>query len=162
MRRIKLCRTGSIGSGTCFAVLLPLGKPDHVQDREPDSLISGTGCILVVDDELAMRTTTEACLKQCGYHVLLAKNGKNAVSIYRDQSSQIDLVICDMVMPEMNGLDCFHHLQAINPSVRYILATGFTKPENIARMNEMGLAGLIKKPYRNTELSTLVSSVLSD
>ncbi|MBM4152165.1 MAG: response regulator, partial [Kiritimatiellaceae bacterium] len=149
-----------VGFGTTFIVRLPLVEHGPVEQVTQNFLVPGSGCILVVDDEQVMRSTAEGFLKRCGYDVLLAENGKEAVDIFRAQAGRVSLVVCDMVMPVMNGLDCFKNLQEIDPNVQYVLVTGFAKPEDIAKMNEMGMAGVIKKPYRGSELSRVVANVL--
>ena len=69
-------------------------------------------------------------------------------------------MICDMIMPRMNGRDCFAALKASDPYVKVVLASGFTLPEDTEEMKSEGLAGFLQKPFRGVELSKLVASVI--
>ena len=148
------------GTGTSFRILLPLTEQDEEREKAPEVCQPGAGVILVVDDEPVLRATAENCLTHCGYEVLLAADGEEAVACYREHSDRIDLVVCDMIMPRMNGRDCFAALKKLNPDVRVLLASGFTQPEDTREMREQGLAGFIMKPFRGVELSRAVADAM--
>ncbi|MDT8389396.1 MAG: response regulator [Lentisphaeria bacterium] len=148
------------GVGTCFHILLPLSE--KASEREPFVVHRhiGSGLVLVVDDEPIMRATAKAYLEGYGYEILLAADGEEAVAMYRERAKEIDLVICDMIMPRMNGRDCFKALREINPRVRFVLSSGFTRPQDIADMKTEGLAGFLQKPFRGAQLSTVVAMAM--
>lgn len=148
-------------SGTCFQMLLPQNA--HIQDSPvvADELIRGQGTILVVDDEEVMRITAKAILKDLGYSVLLAENGEEALAVFKEKGDAIDLVILDMIMPVMNGKDCFFALQQLNPDVCVMLSSGFTREEDLESMKKCGLKGFIHKPYLSGALSQSVHTALS-
>ena len=153
-----------VGEGSQFKILLPLTAGTDVL-HEPvacnsSELITGTGTILVVDDEEVLRFTLERILIDCGYRVLLAENGKEAIAVYSEQADTIDLVICDMIMPEMNGYECFLQLKEINPEIKFIIASGFTKENSIEGLKNRGLNGFIKKPFRSPVLSKMVAEII--
>lgn len=107
-----------------------------------------------------MRVTGQALLEELGYEVLLAQNGEEAVKIVRENGDSIDLVILDMIMPKMNGRDCFLALKALRPGISIILSSGFTRKEDVADMRKLGLAGFIQKPFKSVALSKIVSETL--
>lgn len=151
--------TSQVGKGTSVKILLPSAGfeiPGLSAMKEP---VRGTGTILLVDDEPIIRATGRAILEQFGYQVLLAENGREAVRVYRENNRRIDLVILDMIMPDMNGRDCFYELKRIRPDVKVLLASGFSKEEDLSEMREQGLAGFISKPYQGAELSQKIAEL---
>ncbi len=148
-------------SGAVFKVLLPISHAEVVAKTPALAPLSGTGKILVVDDEGVMRVTAAAILAELGYQVLTADNGSSAVELFRDHHDDIDLVLLDMVMPEMNGRDCFFQMQKIAPEVRIVLSSGFTHSEELADLRAHQLIGFIRKPYRAAVLSRVVAAALA-
>ena len=116
--------------------------------------------ILVIDDEQAIRVTAEAILSYLGFEVLLAENGKLGIELFAEHHSGIDLVILDMVMPEMDGEECFRQIMEIDPAAKVLLASGFSRESNIDKLKNEGLRGFIRKPYTTIELSQSVAKVL--
>lgn len=149
-----------VSKGTTFQILLPVSESPADTNPLSKQAVSGSGCILIVDDEDVMRDTAQMILKDLGYSTLQAKNGKEAVNIYKDNANEIDLILLDMIMPQMNGKDCFDMVKQINPDVRVIISSGFTRDHDIKSMQEKGLSGHIKKPYRTTELSSIIAEAL--
>jgi PAS domain S-box-containing protein len=146
--------------GTSFNILLPLAPAGDKVSKVVPVLKKGHGTILVVDDEEVMRVTAKEILENLGYRIILATNGQEATTIFAKQSENIDLVLLDMIMPVMNGRDCFEQLKKIDHHVRVVLSSGFTKEEDLQKMKLLGLKGFIRKPYRSTELSQVVHEVL--
>lgn len=152
--------TSQIGEGTCVTILLPLveySAPTRHTSQEP---VRGSGTILLVDDEPMIRDTGSAILKSFGYQVLVAPNGLEAIRLYHENNERIDLVILDMIMPDMIGRDCFAELKKIRPDVKVLLASGFSREEDLREMKEQGLAGFISKPYQGVELSQKVAEFI--
>jgi CheY-like chemotaxis protein len=154
----------AVGEGSHFKILLPLAvKTDEVfqpVEYDPSELTTGTGTVLVVDDEKVLRFILERILVDCGYRVVLAENGKEAIDIYNGQMDDIDLVVCDMIMPEMNGSECFLTLKEINPDIKFIIASGFTKDNSIEELKKKGLNGFIKKPFKAAAISKLIANIM--
>ncbi len=149
-----------IGSGTSFTILLPLAEKDtEITDIKPVKK-TGSGRILVVDDEEVMRLTARAILEDLGYTVKTAQNGLEALSVYKTAS--FDAVILDMVMPVMNGRDCFEKLLQLDPSAKVILSSGFTRESDLTEMKKKGLKNFIRKPYRSSELSQVLHKTLKE
>jgi PAS domain S-box-containing protein len=153
-----------VGHGTTFRVYLPL--VDHqTEDREPEeteSTLSGSGRILVVDDEEVVRTLLDDMLTALGYDVVLASNGREAVDYYRMFGGDVDLVILDMVMPEMDGRECFLAIKAMNPEVRAILSTGYSRDGAAQEILNEGMVGFVQKPFRVNHLSQVVHRALRE
>ncbi len=146
--------------GTTFQLLLPISDQDEAVQPAIQLTQKGSGRILVVDDEEVMRITAKAILEELGYEVLLAENGREALKIYTDNPGHIDLVILDMVMPLMNGRDCFAALKRHDPEVRVILSSGFTREESLQEMKAQGLRGFIRKPYLSNSFSQIIHESL--
>lgn len=149
-----------VDKGTCFHILLPLSATVTRGASSEEATVPGHGTILLVDDEPVMRTVGEQMLTRCGYHVILADSGMTALQAYKDHLGEIDLVILDMIMPQMNGRDCFYEIKKLCPQQRVILASGFSRFDDIDDLNVHGLCGLIHKPFHRTELSRAVHQAL--
>ena len=149
-----------VGQGTCFQVILPAVSVGEVTGTHRPVKKRGSGTILVVDDEEVMQLTAKAILEDLGYDVMLAENGMDALRIYQEGSDSFDLVILDMVMPVMDGSDCFKALIHYDPKVRVLLSSGFTREEDLKGLKELGLAGFIRKPYRSAEFSEAITAAV--
>lgn len=149
--------------GTAVSLFLPIAVNENadaaVKDAEPD-IIPGTETILLVDDEPDVLKLCGEVLEEAGYKVLAAGGGKEAVEIYRSKSREIMLVILDMVMPEMDGGDVYHALRDINPDVRVLLASGYSKDGRAGELMEQGVRGFVQKPFRIIEVHKEVRQVL--
>lgn len=149
------------GKGSMFTLCFPLIKKAlQTPVVHPEHLEHGTGRILVVDDEAIVRMTTAAILRSLGYSVTLAVNGKDAVEVYEKEKDTIDLVILDLVMPEMNGEDAFAVLKQINPDVKVILTSGFKRDMSTVELLWDGAASFIHKPYQRVDLAHHVAKAL--
>ena len=151
-------------SGTTFKVLLPcsaesleLPERTHSLERLPDGLTA-----LVVDDEDHVLTVSKRLLEKFGVNVVTARDGMQAVEIYRQRSSEIDFVLLDLTMPHMNGDRAFQEFRRINRDVRVILSSGYNEQDISNRFAGKGLAAFIQKPYMPGELINVVRTVLED
>jgi PAS domain S-box-containing protein len=141
------------GRGTVFRIWLPVAEDRAVPAAPSLEAVPGNGRVLVVDDEPVMRATAEAILTELGYEVLLAENGREGLERFQEAHAEIDLVLLDMIMPEMNGRDCFLAMRKIDPEVRVVLSSGFTMDEDLDDLRGHGLRGFVRKPYRVATLS---------
>ncbi len=149
-----------LGRGTTFVVRLPLTEQPASAPAEPRSSIHGEGVVLVVDDEELLQKMTASTLESLGYEVLTANDGSEAVEVYQREQGRIDAVLLDMIMPRMNGQDCFVELKRIDPNVRVVATSGFSCPDKLQEMVTQGLAGQLYKPYRRAELSEAISCAI--
>ncbi len=153
--------SSELGVGTVFYLFLPVASTVLSQvGRQDDTAETGSGCILVVDDEQIIRTTAASLLEDLGYQVLLAKDGQEGLELYKNQGVQIDLVILDMIMPRMGGSACFKEIQAINPAAKVLISSGFTTEGSMEELWQAGIMGFVKKPYRRAELARAVAQAL--
>lgn len=151
------------GTGTAFNIYLPSSK-GTTKETESESelkLHSATGLILLVDDEKIIRTTGKLLLEDMGYTVIIAENGLEAIELFKEQYSEIDLVIMDMIMPKMNGREAFLKMRSIDSNCKILLSSGFTKDENLKILEKEGLTGFLHKPYRIHELSEILSKIFN-
>jgi two-component system, cell cycle sensor histidine kinase and response regulator CckA len=150
-----------IGRGTTFDVLFPAVEMKAVSQEERLEVVSGGNeTILVVDDEETIRRLLRDLLAAKGYHVLEAADGRQALSVYMEHDKEIDLVILDMVMPEMGGREAYVRLRELNPRIRTILSTGYAEDDRARELMSMGVMAFVQKPYRVEELAAVVRSVL--
>lgn len=119
------------------------------------------GTILLADDEESIRKVAARLLTYYGFTVILAIDGQEAVNIYREQLSAIDLVILDMSMPIMDGAKAFQEIKKINPAARVMLASGYHKDEIVERFTGQGLIGVLEKPFLLDTLQVTLQMAIS-
>ena len=124
-----------------------------------DEMLQGTETILLVDDEGIIWDVVIEMLQTLGYTVLLAANGKDCVEIYESNRDEIDLILLDMVMPEMNGHDAFFALKEIDPKVNVLLSSGYVEEEDARDVLEAGAKGFLRKPYRMVDLAGAIRGI---
>ncbi|NTW16560.1 MAG: response regulator, partial [Syntrophaceae bacterium] len=149
------------GCGATFTIYLPASDKDLTKEVEvSDDLIKGEGTILLVDDEDVIIDVGKESLEILGYNVLTAKSGQEAVEIFKTKNGKIDLVILDMIMPGMNGMETFDVLKSMNPNIKVLLSSGYSAESQSAKIMEQGCSGFIQKPYGLTDLSRKVKEVI--
>ena len=148
------------GKGTTFRILLPVAHDAVIKDASVEEVVSGSGRILIVDDEEILRTLGRAMLESLGYEVLLAANGRDALESFRKMPEEIDLIILDMIMPVMGGKEALAEFKKIKPDCRVLVASGFAKESDLHEMEALGISGSIRKPFRLAELSRAVAMAL--
>jgi len=144
-----------VGLGSTFSLHLPLKAPPvelRSLARSP-SLEAGSGTVLVVDDEPMVLAFTREGLKRLGYDVLTAADGQQACEVFQSHSGQIDIVLLDLVMPGITGLETCRRLREIRPSLKVILSSGYTSAEVVREARQAGAVGFIGKPYSLEDLS---------
>src|SRR5690606_19429156 len=128
---------------------------------DPDNgIISGTGRIMVIDDESVVRNLASSMLKELGYEVVTFEDPVAAVEFFENHASEIGLVIVDMVMPRMNGRECFEALKKRDPGIPVILSSGYGQDTAIQETMREGLSGFVQKPYRLQTLSNAVAAAI--
>ncbi len=152
----------AVGQGTTFTLYLPQAK-QAVLTQEPareEAPVRGSGKVLLVDDEELVRNVAARLLKHLGYEVEMASDGQDAADYYREHWREITLVILDMIMPRMNGRECFHALQAINPEVKAILITGYDKNHGAQGILDEGVQGFVQKPFELNQFSKAIDQAI--
>jgi CheY-like chemotaxis protein len=154
----------TVGAGTLFRIFLPLaddlGKAEETIPAVSAGGETGRGHVLLIDDQEVVREVCSAMLQALGYMVSTASDGREGVDHYRRCGRDIDLVIIDMIMPNMGGRDCLREIKALNPGVRAILSTGFSIDGAVQEIIDEGVSGFIQKPYRLEQLSHAVSMAM--
>jgi CheY-like chemotaxis protein len=150
------------GKGTTFAIYLPAsGKEITIrEDRLIDEILMGTETVLLVDDEDGILVVGEKLLKEMGYKVLMAAGGNKAIEVYNQNKRDIDIVILDMIMPDMGGGEVYDILKENNPEVKVLLASGYTVDGHASEILERGCNGFIQKPFKMRELSVKIREIL--
>jgi signal transduction histidine kinase/ActR/RegA family two-component response regulator len=153
----------TVGKGTTFSIYLPLSGASiltgvSAKSREAER---GTGRILLVDDDRAIRRFAEIALDNLGYDVTTATNGKEAVSIFEKDWQEIDAVLLDISMPEMDGPAAFYAMRKINPEVKVILCTGYDTTSKAQKFLAEGVKAFLEKPYARAEMAEKLAHVLS-
>jgi CheY-like chemotaxis protein len=147
--------------GTTFNIYLPASDKTPVTEQDiADGIVRGTGTVLLVDDEAVILDVCKDMLRVLGYEVLVARGGKEAVDTFRSRSEEIDLVILDMIMPDISGERTFDELRSISPGVRVILASGYSMTGDAEKILAKGAVAFIQKPYQISELSQKIAQVL--
>ena len=116
--------------------------------------------VMIVDDEDFVTMLAQRVLTDEGYRVVTARDGFQAIDIYRKLRDQIELIILDFTMPVMDGSDVFHELLEINPQVPVVLSSGFAEQERLREMLAKGMRGFIPKPYTQQKLLTQIRATL--
>jgi two-component system, cell cycle sensor histidine kinase and response regulator CckA len=146
-------------SGTSVGVLLPSLVPDADGPGRTAAEWRGRGTVLFVDDEDSVRTVGCRMLSRLGYQVLTAADGRQAVEVYRRHGSAISLVILDLTMPRLDGVQAFEELRRLNPAVRVILASGYSEKDVASRVPRGSIAGVLQKPYTIERMKALLQEL---
>lgn len=156
-----------IGQGAVFKIYIPAAaRIEESVEKEDGALVTapmgGKESILVIDDESTVREMAREMLEYYGYQVLCAENGECALDIFRNNMSEIDLVILDLNMPGMGGYKCMQKLLDVNPEVRILIASGYATDYHAKQALSSGAASFIGKPYHLKEMARKVRSALDD
>jgi PAS domain S-box-containing protein len=151
-----------LGIGTQFNIYLPVikstGPIESVKDEV--ALDPGKGDLLVVDDETVFREILKEIFDDLGYTVHCCTDGSEAVAFYREHRSTNQVVILDMNMPKMNGLQCFRRLKEINANVKVIISSGYGENNDRATMQSEGVLAFVQKPYRAADLAKKIKELM--
>jgi CheY-like chemotaxis protein len=122
--------------------------------------LTGTETILLVDDEHEVLDVGEKLLKQMGYKVLVSSNGKEAVDVYAENKDEVDLVILDMIMPDLGGGETYDRMKETDPDVKVLLSSGYSIDGQASEILHRGCNGFIHKPFGMKELSRELREVV--
>ena len=151
------------GKGTTFSIYLPASCRKIHKSLEPSSQpVNGAGTIILVDDEEMVLDVGVKMLENLGYTVLKAKGGREAVEVYNENKSEVDMVILDMIMPEMGGGEAYDRMKEINSRVKVLLSSGYSIDGQASEILSRGCDGFIQKPFSVKELSGRVREVLAE
>jgi CheY-like chemotaxis protein len=147
--------------GASFQVYLPVQEAAPRLAAPPtESLSSGQGCILFIDDEQALVSMGQEFLELLGYDVVTETSSKDALALFIRQPERFDLVITDMTMPGMTGARLAQELRRIRPELPIILCTGFSRHLNEEEAKTIGIDAFLMKPFVLRELAETIRTVL--
>jgi signal transduction histidine kinase/CheY-like chemotaxis protein len=139
------------GTGSTFTVLFPVAGTcrDDVQPGEGETGVGWTaeGTVLVVDDEDVVRSFAEAALTTAGFRILTAADGKEATEIFRDRRDEITVVLLDMTMPKMDGVETLRALRGIDAAVPVVLMSGYAEDDATKGFDDLRPDGFLQKPF---------------
>ena len=151
------------GEGSTFKVLFP-GRdaaPEKPAAEHATTALTGSGLILIIDDEETVRRTAKKTLEQFGYQAVVADNGQEGLKLFEILGDKVALVLLDLTMPLMGGEEALQRFKTLRPGVKVLLSSGFNEVEAIQRFTGKGLAGFIQKPYTARSLAEAVRRALT-
>ena len=149
------------GQGATFTIYLPASKKEAAKEEElPEEILKGKETVLLVDDEDMIIDVGQEILKTLGYKALIARSGKRAIELYEKKQDKIDIVILDMIMPEMGGGVTYDRMREINPDVKVLLSSGYSINGQASEILTRGCNGFIQKPFNMKELSQELRKIL--
>jgi CheY-like chemotaxis protein len=151
-----------LGHGTTFTIYLPASEKEVVKKETATGTIDrGTETILLVDDEKIVLEANRGMLESMGYRVYAVESGQEAITLFKGKRNEIDLVILDMIMPEISGGETFDRLREINPGIKVLLSSGYSLNGEAQTIMDRGCKGFIQKPFRIEKLSQKVREMLN-
>jgi len=153
------------GKGSAFQIYLPLELPKasaldgEIAGPVPAAFPCGTETILIVEDEASLRELLCTILEPRGYKVLTASEGTRAVDILMSEPATIDLVLLDLNLPQLNGVDVYKTLRRLRPEAKVIIISGNITPETRRELNAHGQPEFLPKPYQIEELGRRLRTV---
>jgi signal transduction histidine kinase/CheY-like chemotaxis protein len=149
------------GKGTTFNIFLPASEKEVTEEKElSKEVLQGSETVLFLDDEDLIIDVGKQFLEKMGYNVLIAKSGTEAIDIYKKNSDWIDMVIIDMIMPDMGGGEAYDRLKVINPEIKVLLSSGYSINGQATEILERGCQGFIQKPFKLKDLSRKLREIL--
>jgi CheY-like chemotaxis protein len=143
-----------VGKGSTFKLIFPAGlevAPAWPAEGEPEGW-TGSGTILVVDDEESVREVAEAHLRSMGFDVIHASDGLEALEQFKARRGTIRAVLMDLTMPHMDGTETFRELRRLDPQCPVVLTSGYNEQDAIQDFQGKGLAAFVQKPFQRADL----------
>ena len=149
------------GSGASFNIYLPASEKEIIAPADqPAEIMTGHETVLFVDDEEGILEVGRLILEELGYYVISAQGGVEAVEVFRQRHDQIDLVVLDMIMPDLSGGDTYDALRRINPEIKVLLSSGYSINGQAKDILDRGCKGFIQKPFGIRAISVKLRQVL--
>lgn len=154
----------SPGKGASFTVYFPsIGNwPGSLEKSDPPEMIGGNDTVLLVDDETDVLALGRELLTSFGYKVFTARDGVEGIDIYRNRADEIDIIILDLVMPRMDGLELLKRIMEIDPEARVVMTSGFASNGRVEDTLKHGAVATLRKPYEINELLTTIRKSLGE
>ena len=150
------------GHGTTFLIYLPATDQSVQKTMETDErIIKGDETVMLVDDEEVVIDVGVQLLKKLGYNVLEAGSGKEAIRVFSEKRDKVDIVILDMIMPDIGGGEVYNRIKEIDPKVRVLLSSGYSIDGQATDILERGCNGFVQKPFNMKVMSTKIREILN-
>jgi PAS domain S-box-containing protein len=152
-----------IGQGATFHLYLPLSdKAVHREPPSEDRFVKGSETLLLVDDEEMILDVGQAMMTTLGYRVITASGGVQALEVIKQSQDSIDLVILDLIMPDLNGGQTFDGIRAMRSDLPVLLSSGYSMDAQAQKIMNNGCNGFIQKPFNIVELSRAIRRILDE
>ena len=149
------------GKGTRFEVYLPAsGKEVPHREKAREEYVEGKETVLLVDDEDMIIDVGKRMLGKLGYQVFTARDGKEALAVFKKYQDKIDVIILDMIMPKMGGGETFDRIKKMKPKIKVLLSSGYSINGQATEILNRGCNGFIQKPFNLQNLSQNLRSIL--
>ncbi len=150
------------GQGATFHIYLPASEKPIIDELQDDQkILTGSGTILLVDDEEMIIDVGVQILEKMGYGVLTARQGREAIEVYQQNRQKIAMVILDLVMPGMGGGEVYDRLKEMDPKVKVLLSSGYSLDGQATEILKRGCDGFIQKPFNLMELSQKLKQLIT-
>jgi PAS domain S-box-containing protein len=151
------------GKGATFTILFPvINVRPALETKSPDELPLGSESILFVDDEISIANITQKILKRFGYRVITSLNPLEALKLFASKPHDFDLVITDMRMPQMNGVELSEKLKEIRPNIPVILFTGHSSLIDEEKAKKLGISACVMKPIMVKNIARTIRNLLDN
>ncbi|MEW5734796.1 MAG: PAS domain S-box protein [Thermodesulfobacteriota bacterium] len=150
------------GKGSLFCLYLPASPHNLAEDLTPAAGIAyGSGTILLIDDEEMIRHTGSMILDALGYKVMTADRGASGIATLSENASSIDLVILDMILPDMSGSEVYEKIKEIAPRMKVMVSSGYTLESLASEIMQKGCDGFLQKPFTIEQVSRKINEILN-
>ncbi|MGD9236600.1 MAG: PAS domain S-box protein [Desulfobacterales bacterium] len=151
------------GHGTTFKIYLPASDKQVIAEKfKLEEARGGSETILLVDDEEMVADIGKDLLEKLGYTVLVAAGGAEAIKLFQRHRDRINLVILDMIMPDMSGAETFSRIRAIKPNAKILLSSGYSLDSRASAIMKQGCNGFIQKPFNLKKISNKIREILDN
>ena len=151
------------GQGARFEINLPAsGKVVSSKEKAIEEFVKGKETVLLVDDEDMIIDVAQRMLNKLGYKVFTARDGREAVDVFRKHKDEIDVIVLDMIMPKMSGGEAFDRIKKIKPEIKVLLSSGYSINGQASEILNRGCNGFIQKPFNLQNLSKNLRAILEE
>ncbi|MGD8835925.1 MAG: PAS domain S-box protein [Desulfobacteraceae bacterium] len=152
-----------LGKGSTFCIYLPAtDQAPELEKISSESIEMGSETILLVDDEPYIIDVAKMMLKGLGYTIITTSSGVDAVDIYKKKKESIDLVVLDLVMPDLGGESIFNMIRKINPKIKVLFASGHYMSDQTRALLQTSSSDFLQKPFNLRQLSTKIRCILDE
>jgi PAS domain S-box-containing protein len=160
--------TSKLGEGTCFEIRLPCASQPAQQSSDVDRSRLAcepqgrTGTVLIIDDEYSLRVPVAKMLKKRGFSVFEAADGETGVSLFRERLMEIDVVLLDVTLPGISGMEVLKEMRKKRSNIKVIVATAYGRDRALTDVSEKESVSYVQKPYQIDALEVLLRKICSE